>query len=278
MDEIISTIRLTLISLMPRAVSPFVSSAVMEILNDFIEKGLKLGEGGIATYTLLRFASINRLGLGKITPILDDLFDKYDLHDVLDYIYDSSHPFWRTYSTTRASSLLRRTLPLAIVLKLFTSGKLDDLGVTVRRVCDFDANTGQWLLDQIPSIVGEELMGQGGISKLYSSVILSELPDIVKTTAISNLASILENSLDVHRSSVQITDLPSNALMKQFGPGTAAQTWNRDMTNSLLRLHGCLLTIAAVMNEWEFFLNELGRELRLWTIKLQYAIQEETVS
>lgn len=216
-----------------------------------------------------------------VAPLLDEVFDVYDFYDTLDYIFDSSQPSWRTCSTTRASSLLRKTLSLATVLKMITSGKLNNLIPFSKGICAFDPNAGQWLLEQFPGIIEEEGPQMVALLELYSSIILSDLPGLVKTTAISNLAWVLEDSQAVRRGSIPIADLPSKALIEQIEIDAAAQTCNREMADSVLRFQGCLLTITALTGQWQWeepLSGEFATLLGRWTIKLQHAIQEETVS
>lgn len=161
---------------------------------------------------------------------------------------------------------------------MFVSNKLDELEPFLRSVSAFDPNAGRWLLERMPDVFGEDESHKGALFKLYSSIILSSSSDLVKAAAISNLASFLEAFLDFHHGITNVPDLPWEDLERQIEPGTAVETWNREMTDAALRLQGCLLAVKAISHQWQSPSAEFELELRQWTIKLRCALQEETVS
>lgn len=204
------------------------------------------------------------------------MFEEYDFNGILDYLFNSSDPSWSSSSTTRASSLLRRALSWTVILRMFASNKLDELEPFLRSVSAFDPNAGRWLLERMPDLFGEDESHKGALLKLYSSVILSSSSDLVKATAILNLASILEAFLDFHHGITHFPDLPREDLERQIEPGTAVETWNREMTDAALRLQGCFLAAKAISHQWQSPSAEFELELQQWTIKLRCALQEET--
>ena len=211
--------------------------------------------------------------------LVANIFEEYDFQNILDYMFNTSDPFWRrTSSTVRASSLFRRVLSWATVLKMVVSHEFDELESFLQRVSAFDANAGQWLLERLPGVLRKDKAHTDAMPKVYSSIILGDSSDLVKTTAISNLTCILEAFLAPHRDIDKLPDLPWEVLIELSETPTGIEAWNREMTEAMLRLHGCLLAVKAISARGQSSGLKFETELRQWTIRLRYAIQEETVS
>lgn len=218
---------------------------------------------------------LNSYAAGKITPLLVDVFERYDLNGILGYVLDSSHPSWKSLSATRASSLLRRALSWTAILKMFMSGQLEDLGNFFHTVSTVDPDAGRWLLERMQQTFGDKA-NKGSLSNLYTHVILGKSPEHVKVAAVLNLATILETSLDFRREGAEAVDLPLEELGKEMESEAVAQLWNREMSDAMLRLQGCLVTAKATFCQLQSP-EEFELELRRWAIKLRSAFQEETV-
>lgn len=199
----------------------------------------------------------------------------YNLDDVLDYLFDPSDPAWKFSSTSRASSLLRRVLSWAMVLRIFTTGRLDSLYGFFQSVSGFDSDAARWLLEQTKKLDEAERY-KSLLLSFYSSVILGGHAQDVKSVAIDNLASILEVLLN-NKQDIKGIDLPCEALERQLAANAETHTRNREMSNAELRLQGCLLAITATAMQTQSA-PAFEKAIRKWAVKLQFALQEETVS
>lgn len=214
--------------------------------------------------------------IGKIIPFLNEIFDAYGLDDVLDYVFDSSHPSWEALSTTRASSLLRRALSWAEFMKILASNRFQDLANFFQIIANFDSNAGRWLLEQTQDTFGEKDQYRKTLLSLYTSIILGGYSEEIKEAAILNMASILEVLLDFRHDNIKGIDLPWEALGKQLDCDADMHTRSRDMADAELRLQGCLLT-AKINSSQGQSLSAYELDLGKWATKLRFAMQEETV-
>lgn len=207
---------------------------------------------------------------------MDEISEVYDFQGILDFVFDSSHPSWKALSTTRASSLLRRILSWVELLRIFTSGKLDRLVPFFQAVSTFDSNAGQWLVEKTQETFGEKKQYEGALISLYSSVILGRYSEGVKGTAILNLATLLEILLGFRHDIIKGVDLPWAALIRELEAGGDMRTRSRDIADAELRLYGCLLAGEIISSQQTLMTYEV--DLSKWAVRLQFAMQEETVN
>lgn len=203
---------------------------------------------------------------------LSQLSEFYSFASIRQFVFDSSHPSWKTLSTTRAPSLLRRAISWVTVLQMFVTDKLGDVEPLLGVVSRFDPNAGQWLLERIQEIFGEKDQYRQALIKLYYTVILGAYPEEVKASAISCLASALSLVLDVHNEAVNQIDLPWETLEKHLKLASSENIWNRDRSDAELILEGCLLALKTISGRQSSDLDILE-----WATRLQSAMQEETV-
>ncbi|PLB55905.1 HEAT repeat protein [Aspergillus steynii IBT 23096] len=253
-DELSSFIKHFFAMVFTLAESPFVATTLVEVLTETVVKSLDSG-----SETIL-FATLN------------DIFDAHSFDDILDFIFDSTHPSWKSLSTTRAASLLRRALSWAAVLRRLGTDESNELETFILKVSCFDANAGAWLLEQVQETFGENTGKRNTLLRLYSVVILGDYPGDVKSSAIASLASSLETVLDFSRDNFHGIELPWDALDRQINLGSDAPIWNRDRSDAELRLQGCLLAAKVISNQS----GSLQEDVSRWTIKLRFAMQEET--
>ena len=220
---------------------------------------------------------VTYLIIGKIIPFLSEMFDAYDLDDVLNYVFDPSHPSWEALSTTRASSLLRRALSWTEFMRIFTTGRPQDLGSFFKIIADFDSNAGRWLLEKTQDTFGEKDQYRNTLLSLYTSIILGGYSEEIKGAAILNMVSILEVLLDFRHDNIKGIDLPWEELSKQLDCDADMHTRSRDMADAELRLHGCLLA-AKINSSQGQSLSAYELDLGKWATKLRFAMQEQTVS
>lgn len=213
----------------------------------------------------------------KMSAFLDEVFDTYDFHDVLHYVFDSSHPSWKALNATRASSLLRRVLSWAEILRISSSSRLENLKPFFQAVSAFDSNAGRWLLEKTQEVLGEKEQYRNALLSLYTTIILGRYSEEIKGAAILNLASILEILLDFRHDNLKGVDLPWEALSKQLESDSDAHTRSRDMADAELRLQGCLLA-AKINSSQGQSLSAYELDLCKWATSLRFAMQEETVS
>ena len=215
--------------------------------------------------------------IGKIIPLLNEMFDAYALDDVLNYVFDSSHPSWGALSITRASSLLRKALSWTEFMRILTSDKLQDLTNFFQTIADFDSNAGRWLLEKTQDTFGEKGQYRTTLLGLYTSIILGGYSEEIKGEAILNMVSILEVLLDFRHDNIKGIDLPWEELSKQLDCDADMHTRSRDIADAELRLHGCLLA-AKINSSKGQSLSAYELDLGRWATKLRFAMQEQTVS
>ncbi|KAF7591447.1 hypothetical protein BBP40_001550 [Aspergillus hancockii] len=252
--EVSAALRQIFATLFPVAESPFVANTLLEILSESTEKCFETGAEE------------------KILMTLCYTYDSYGFQDILDYLFDTSNPLWKSLSTTRASSMLRRSLPWVGVLQMFVSGELEGLDSFIKTVSTFDPNAGVWLLERMQETFGAKEKYRKTLLKLYPSIILANYPEEVKGPAISYLATILEGLLDFHHDKFKDVDLSWEALDQQINSNPNGEVWNRDRSDAGIRLQGCLLAAKVISNQGQI----TETDVRRWATKLRFAMQEET--
>ncbi|PYH49144.1 THADA/TRM732 family protein [Aspergillus saccharolyticus JOP 1030-1] len=253
-DRVCSTLRDVFAASFPLAESPFIATTLLEILSDTVEKSIDSGSEHTVALTM------------------DSMTVKYAFQDILDFVLDSSHPSWKSLSTTRASSLLRRAISWVTMLHMLIAGKVNDLEPFVRTVSNFDLNAGQWLLERVQEIFGQREQFGKTLIGLYSAVILGDYPEEVKAVAISCLASKLQAVFDFHNEALPQIDLPWGALEGQLKHGSSQHIWNRDRSDAELQLHGSLLAAKSIALNNQSSENDINE----WTTRLRFAMREET--
>lgn len=138
----------------------------------------------------------------------------------------------------------------------------------------FDSNVGSWLLGKVQDTFSEKEPFQGALLSLYSSILLGDLPEDVKSTATSSLASMLQATLEFRSDKIEAVDLPWDALDKHINSSTDGQVWNRDRSDAELQLQGCILAAKHLTTASEVTEIDIAR----WAVKLRFAMEEETVS
>jgi hypothetical protein len=109
--------------------------------------------------------------------------------------------------------------------------------------------------------------------KLYTSIILGDLPLEVKTPGISNLASYLQVALE-SKDGLLTTTLPWGDLAGQVKIGSTKKGFNRDRADADLRLEGCLVGLKSITQGHQV----QETEIQEWATRLRSALGEETVS
>ncbi|RDW90267.1 THADA/TRM732 family protein [Aspergillus mulundensis] len=233
--------------------SPFTQTTLLEMLSDAVERSV---ESGAERETV---------------DLLDFIFDTYQVPDTVDFVFDSSNPSFTTLSTTRAFSLLRRELAWVAVLKSLTSGDTKNLEEFVDKVATLDPNACQWLLERLHEVYGAKEKYTQVLAKLYSSIIVGNLPLEVKIPVISNLASYLQAALESKNAALSFT-LPLGDLAPHVKIGSASKGFNRDRADSDLQLEGCLIGLKSISQA-----NGVPEsEVKEWATRLRFALAEET--
>ncbi|KAE8356377.1 putative death-receptor fusion protein-domain-containing protein [Aspergillus coremiiformis] len=253
-SAVCASLRQIFATLFPVAESPYVANTLLEILSESAEKSFESGTED------------------KISMTLCYIYDSYEFQDILEYLFDASNPSQKYLGTSRACSMLRRSLPLVGVLQMLAEGELNELEPFIKTVSKFDPNAGVWLLERIQYIIGTKDKHRKTLLQLYPSIILGDCPEDVKGSAISYLASILENLLDFHQDKYNDVDLPWDALDRQINSKPSGEVWNRDRSDAAIRLQGCLLAAKAISNQGQIS----ETDIRRWATKLRFAMQEET--
>ncbi|RAK77623.1 THADA/TRM732 family protein [Aspergillus fijiensis CBS 313.89] len=253
-DHVGSLVRETFAASFQLAESPFIATTLLEILSDVVEKSIDSGSE-------LRLVST-----------FESLTTEYAFEDILGFVFDTSHPSWKSLSTTRASSLLRRAISWVTVLHMLIGGRVNDLEPFVRTVSNFDPNAGQWLLERLQEIFGPREQYGKTLIGLYSSVILGDYPEEVKAVAIASLASKLQVLFDCRNEALPQIDLPWGALEGQLKHGSSQHIWNRDRSDAELQLHGSLLAAKAIASNNQSSENDINE----WATRLRFAMREET--
>lgn len=157
---------------------------------------------------------------------------------------------------------------------MFVTGELDELAPFVKTVSTFDPNAGVWLLQRIQDTIGAKDKYRKTLLQLYPSIILGDYPEDVKGSAISSLASILEDLLDFHHDNFKDVELPWEELDQHINSKPNGEVWNRDRSDAGIRLQGCLLAAKVISNQAQIS----ETDIRRWATKLRFAMEEETVS
>ncbi|KAF7617583.1 cell cycle-associated protein [Aspergillus flavus] len=252
--EVSAALRQIFATLFPIAESPFVANTLLEILGESVEKSFESGTEE------------------KMLMTICYTYDSYGFQDILEYLFDSSNPNHNSLSKTRASSMLRRSLPWVGVLQMFVTGELDELAPFVKTVSTFDPNAGVWLLQRIQDTIGAKDKYRKTLLQLYPSIILGDYPEDVKGSAISSLASILEDLLDFHHDNFKDVELPWEELDQHINSKPNGEVWNRDRSDAGIRLQGCLLAAKVISNQAQIS----ETDIRRWATKLRFAMEEET--
>ncbi|KAL4791542.1 putative death-receptor fusion protein-domain-containing protein [Aspergillus venezuelensis] len=251
--EVQSTIKAVFEASYPHARSPFVQTTLLEMLSDAVEKSIESGSEG------------------ESVEFLDYVFGTYQIFDTLDFILDSSNPSFTTLSTTRAFSLLRRQLAWITVLKALIKGDTAGLETFMHKTAIVDPDACHWILENLPEILGSHEKYTEVLVKLYTSIIIGDLPLEVKTPAISNLASYLQIALESKDSALQTSTLPLAGLAAQVRIGSTKKGFNRDRADADLRLEGCLISSRSISG------NQVSEtDIQEWATRLRSALNEET--
>lgn len=192
----------------------------------------------------------------------------------MSYVFNGSKAGWNLESKTRASSLLRRALSWCTVLKMLALKQWSEIPEFHRGVSVFDADAATWILEQLEEKLDKVERLRKPLIDLYSFVILNDAPSSVKTAAVSNFASILEELLSCQEDTISVLALPCDDLTKAFRPEADIKSWNRHATDSALRLQGCLLAIRGSSTEGHP-LSSVKQDIHSWIVKLRSALSEE---
>ncbi|OGM51318.1 HEAT repeat protein [Aspergillus bombycis] len=252
--EVSAALRQIFATLFPIAESPFVANTLLEILGESVEKSFESGTEE------------------KLLMTICYTYDSNGFQDILEYLFDSSNPNYNSLSTTRASSMLRRSLSWVGVLQMFVTGELDELASFVKTISTFDPNAGVWLLQRIQDVIGRKDKYRKTLLQLYPSIILGDYSEGVKGSAIASLASILEDLLDFHHDKFKDVDLPWEELNQHINCSPNGEVWGRDRSDAGIRLQGCLLAAKAISKQGQIS----ETDIRRWATKLRFAMEEET--
>ncbi|KAL4785390.1 putative death-receptor fusion protein-domain-containing protein [Aspergillus varians] len=252
--DVKSTIKTSFAASYSVARSPFVQLTLLEMLSDAVERCIESGAEG------------------EMVDLLDFAFDTYQIYDTLDFVFDSSNPSFTTLSTTRAFSLLRRELAWVTILKALTKGDTGNLEAFIHKVATLDPNACQWILERLHETLAAEEEYTKPLVKLYTSIIIGDLPLEVQTPAISNLASYLQAALESQDTSPLMSALPWGDLAPQIKAGSDKKGFNRDRADADLQLEGCLIGSKLITQDSRI----PGTEIQEWATRLRSAMGETT--
>ncbi|KAL3471955.1 putative death-receptor fusion protein-domain-containing protein [Aspergillus californicus] len=252
--EVNSTIKTVFAASYSVAKSPFVTTTLLEMLSDAVER------------------SIESEAEGKMVQLLDEVFDVYKILDTLDSVLDSSNRSWKTLNTTRAFSLLRRQLSWVTILRALAKGETNNLQPFLQIIATLDPNACQWILERMQETFGDKVAYKERLIPIYTSVVIADLPLEVKAPAISNLALNLQVLPQPEDATRQVVSLPLEDLLRQTRIGSTKQGFNRDRADAGLQLEGCLMALRSVSQHAQ--VPEI--EIREWATRLRFALSEET--
>ncbi|KAL2813296.1 putative death-receptor fusion protein-domain-containing protein [Aspergillus granulosus] len=236
----------------PLARSPFVTTTLLEMLSDAVERSVESGAER------------------AMIELMDHVFATYDILDILGFAFDSSNPSWTTLNTTRAFSLWRRQLAWVTVLRMLMRGETSELQLLFHNVATLDPNACQWILERLSETFGGKESYSQTLTALYSFIIVGNLPLEVKTPAISNLALALQAAIESGRSDLQTLNMLWE-LAAQVKIGSTKKGFNRDRADADLQLEGCLLALKSVSQS-----QIPEKEILEWATRLRFALREET--
>ncbi|KAJ5123735.1 hypothetical protein N7448_009832 [Penicillium atrosanguineum] len=255
-NDLLATVRHVLATVFPVAKSPFTATALVEILNDTLER------------------SFEACTEDRIAPSINEICAEQDINGIVSYVFNGSKVGWNLESKTRASSLLRRALSWCTVLKMLALKQWSKIPAFHQGISVFDADAATWILEQLEQKLDKVESLRRPLVDLYSFIILNDAPSSAKTAAVSNLASILEELLSCPEDTISELELLCDDLTEGFRPEADIESWNRQATDSALRLQGCLLAIRGSSTEGHP-LSSVKEDMYNWTVKLRSSLSEE---
>lgn len=179
-----------------------------------------------------------------------------------------------------SSTLLRRGLGLTTLISLLLgSSESDALFSLMDHISSVDLDGTHWILQQCHCCLGNERRFWLQMVKLYVNILTKAHAERVMSMATSNLADILESLLEQKRSTMSEPDIAIIRTKLASLPHSVSRmsNWGRDMVDSDLRLHGCILAIQSTsLDDWSAA-PQVKESLESWRHKIRFAIRDETV-
>ncbi|GAD96200.1 HEAT repeat protein [Paecilomyces variotii No. 5] len=260
LEAIMSTINDVFATMFSIARSEFVQAAILDILNDAIEK------------------SIESSSEARMHLYVDPIFDAHDISSRLDHAVGAARLSAEPNSETRASSLLRRSLAWTSIMRQALSVTLgaDWLTALFSQVSAVDPDAARWLLEQMSRVFGTKAKYKTKLMELCTYVITRPFPEYVKAGAMTTMATLLEGLLETDFSGASDLELSWDALRCSIKADYDAYAQSRETTDAALRLQGWVLMLQARgIGAWESS-GDFTLQLREWAVKLRYAMKEET--
>lgn len=251
-------------------------AALIDILNDVIEDGIASGnDSKKPRFYVDRSILVSNRILAHVLSLIDAMAWGYGLYDALDKTLTSTDGI-----NTHSSTLLRRALGLTTQVSLLLEfSEPQALFSLIDQVSNADPDAAQWILHECHQFLGHNRRLWCQNIKLYVNILTKTHAEKVKTAATSNLVDILESFLESGPSALSEVNTTSIWAQLVLLPNRDSRIsiWGRDMVDSDLRLHGCILAFQSLSpGGWNLVLQD-SRFLKAWCLRLRFAIQDETV-
>lgn len=254
-------------------------AALIDILNDVIEDGIAFGNDGKKPGSTIKSIPVSNQTSAHVVSFIDAMTWDYGLYDALEKTVTSTDSIHSTCSNHQ-STLLRTALGLTTQISLLLEcSEPQALFSLIDHVSSVDPDAAQWILQECHRCLGHNRRLWTQKIKLYVDILTKSHAENVKAAATSNLADILESFLEVGPSILSEVNTATIRVELALLPNQVSRmsTWGRDIVDSDLRLHGCVLAFQFLSSDpWNSDLQIL-HILEIWCLKLRYAIQDESV-
>ncbi|KAK2802062.1 hypothetical protein FQN51_004972 [Onygenales sp. PD_10] len=253
------TVKKTCNDIFPHARSPFVQAALVEIINDAMDAGIRCNLHDV------------------VLPQLQLLLENHGMFGALESLMAQAST---DTSIPRSAFMLLRALSLSkITISLVQNHTPEELSKFVHSLCTADPDTASWILSHVHSSLSCHKQSEVERINLYISIAKHTYSERVLVAAISNLADDLESIFDNHS---QVPDkfqfLQSWASSTDIIPAKEhdSAVRSRDMINASFRLQGCVLALRMLAFDDAEIPSLYATELNKWAQNLRFAISEET--
>lgn len=275
----VETVREIFNAIYPLTRSPYFEATLIEVVNDAVEACILCGKEGMYNYLLSPVESmLTKFLKGDIVSLVDSISTSNNLLDRLDYLLSGK----LDSSTSRSSSLLLRALSFSkLAVDLIRDASPNSLAVIVELLSSKDSDAAVWILYRLHTNFKNRSKQITRI-KFYNCIIQGPSVQNIKKAAISNLADEISTFLESDSQTPEEFNLYVEwACSAGFPKQTPdSKIWDREMTNTAMQLHGCLLAlqINSVPSGPLHTQNTLLPSINAFNRSLQFAVQDLTVS
>ncbi|PGH15198.1 hypothetical protein AJ79_02563 [Helicocarpus griseus UAMH5409] len=245
-------------NLFPYARSPFAQAALIDILNDVMEAGIRCGLEDVAV------------------PQINELLDEHNAFNILADLLSQAKV--GSYIHRSSFLLLRAIAASKTTISLVQQFSLEKLLEFIRTVSSTDPDTACWLLNHTHVHFGPHKRSQVDRMKVHISIISTQLPQAVQCAVFSSLADDLASLFENHSQIPEDFNFLQQWVTSANIPNDSNATgmWNRAMADASLRLQGCILALRLLSFKAVEVTSEFISSLNTWVQSLRSAMADET--